>query len=306
MPAKRWSPGPPSQRLIRADTSAWPGPWLAGRIWKAPVEGVTSTPVVVPEGQLDSLFGLPLGEFVEARDRLASELRHGGDRPGAAAVKRLRRPTVAAWTVNQLRRRHRSQVDDLLSLGEDLREAAATAMAGKGADEMRAITGRRARAVDRLLERAEELLVEGGNAASRGTLDRVGETLLAATVDEQAAEAVRAGRLERELAPPSGFAPVAEMLPQDPDLRRERPGRRADERVQRAEDAARAAADEARAAEERAVNAERDAAKLEREAARARRAAERARRQADRAREESKRAAERARDARGAAEPPRR
>ncbi|HEX2032348.1 MAG TPA: hypothetical protein VHL78_13305, partial [Actinomycetota bacterium] len=227
------------------------------------------------DDQLDSLFGLPPGEFVEARDRLAERVREEGDRAGAAAVKRLRRPTVAAWAVNQLRRRHRSELQELLSLGEELREAAAAAMAGQGAEDLRRITARRGRTVDRLVERAEEALVEGGHAASRATLDRVGETLLAATVDEDAAQAVRAGRLERELSPPSGFAPVAELAPQRVERAPWGRARRADERVRRAEEAAGTAEEEARAAEERAADAEREAARLEREVDRARRAADR-------------------------------
>jgi hypothetical protein len=226
---------------------------------------------------LDRLYGLPPDEFTPARDRLAAELKEQGDGDSAAQVKKLRRPTVPAWAVNQLVRNHRSEVQELLSLGEEVRAAQRSALSGGGAEKIREITARRRRMMDRLLGRAEDLLAQSGHATSRPTLDKVGDTLLAATADEEAAEAVRAGHLERELAPPSGFealvgqTPVPATKPSKRDLQ-------AQERAQRAED-------QARGAEEAAEEAEREARRLEQQAERTRQDAERARRRADRAAE---------------------
>src|SRR4051812_44776528 len=55
---------------------------------------------------VDDLFALDPSEFTAARDRLVAELREAGDKGAAAEVKALRRPTVTAWALNQLARRH--------------------------------------------------------------------------------------------------------------------------------------------------------------------------------------------------------
>ncbi|HEX6580351.1 MAG TPA: hypothetical protein VF195_05715, partial [Actinomycetota bacterium] len=56
------------------------------------------------EGRIDELYGLPLERFTAERDALAKELASAGDRDGAARVKALRKPVVAAWAVNLLAR----------------------------------------------------------------------------------------------------------------------------------------------------------------------------------------------------------
>jgi len=225
----------------------------------------------------DRLYGLPLDEFTSARDRLSSELRDQGESDAAARVKKLRRPTVSAWVVNQLVRNHRSEVQELLSVGDDVRAAQRAALSGAGAERIREITGRRRRVVDRLLGRAEDLLAQAGHGTSRSTLDKVGDTLMAATVDEEAAEAVRAGRLERELAPPSGFEALAGQIPVAVESASKR-DREARERARRAEE-------QAQEAEEAAKEADREARRMEQQAEQTRQDAERARRRADRAAE---------------------
>ena len=72
----------------------------------------------------DRLYGLTLAEFTPARDALVKE--HRAPRTLAArAVKALRRPSLAAWVVNLLVRRDAAQVDQVLVVGEALREAQA-------------------------------------------------------------------------------------------------------------------------------------------------------------------------------------
>ena len=46
------------------------------------------------------LYGLPLDRFVAERDALAKQLRGDGRREEADAVKKLPKPTRAAWAVN--------------------------------------------------------------------------------------------------------------------------------------------------------------------------------------------------------------
>src|SRR3954447_8139768 len=55
---------------------------------------------------VDRLYGLPLEEFVAERDALAKRLRADKRREEADAVKSLRKPSVAAWAVNQVLRCH--------------------------------------------------------------------------------------------------------------------------------------------------------------------------------------------------------
>src|SRR5262245_11952272 len=69
------------------------------------------------------LYGLPLEEFTAERDRRAKALRAEGERDAAAVVAALRKPTLAAWTVNQLVRSRRDDLDALLEAGNDLLEA---------------------------------------------------------------------------------------------------------------------------------------------------------------------------------------
>jgi hypothetical protein len=52
----------------------------------------------------DDLYALPPGEFTRARDERAKGLRKEGRRDEADEVKALRKPTVAAWALNQLAR----------------------------------------------------------------------------------------------------------------------------------------------------------------------------------------------------------
>src|SRR6516165_4082270 len=71
----------------------------------------------------DELYGLAPGEFTAARDRIAAEARAAGDGESAAAIKKLKRPTVAAWLANLLARRRAGDVERLVAFGQSLREA---------------------------------------------------------------------------------------------------------------------------------------------------------------------------------------
>ncbi len=87
----------------------------------------------------NDLYGLPLADFTKARDELARRLRREGRRDDAEAVKALRKPTVAAWALNQLARRRPGDVERLLATGERLREAQEALLAG--GDRVRSSAG---------------------------------------------------------------------------------------------------------------------------------------------------------------------
>ncbi len=121
-------------------------------------------------------------------------------REEASEVAALRKPSVAAWVVNQLVRTQRKTLQSLFSAGDDLAQAQEQAAAGKGGgDAMREATHRQRDAVRELLEAAEGLLGSDGHGVSQATMERVGETLRAAANDEDARRQVAGGCLTREL-----------------------------------------------------------------------------------------------------------
>jgi hypothetical protein len=148
----------------------------------------------------DDLYGLPLERFVPERGTLARALRADGQRQQAADVAGLRKPTVAAWAVNQLVRTQGRAVAALCDAGDKLREAQADVLAGRGDGRaLRAAVDRERVAVDALVIAARGLLTSDGHELSASVIDRVSDTMHAAALDEDARATVRQGRLEREL-----------------------------------------------------------------------------------------------------------
>jgi len=138
---------------------------------------------------IDELYGLPLEAFVGARDALAKELRAGGDRDGAAAVKKLPKPTRAAWAVNRLVRDRPEEVAALVRAGEALAGAQDELLQGADAAVLRGAAEAARRLVDALAAEAD---------ADGATQDRVRATLHAATVDPEVRAEVAAGRVVKE------------------------------------------------------------------------------------------------------------
>lgn len=207
--------------------------------------------MVAGEDGVEALYGLDPNDFVAGRNDLVKGLKKAGDKTLAAEVAKLKRPTPAAWAVNQLARRHREELEELVLLGEALRDAQDRALAGDDPGDMRQAGRARRDAVARLAERADRLLVERGGAAGAHA-GGVTATLEAASLDAEAGAAVLAGRLATELEPPSGFglfdltvAPATRPKPKpapapapaeepDTDERDERARREAEEAVEEA------------------------------------------------------------------------
>ena len=152
----------------------------------------------------EELYGLDPADFVAARNELVRRLRKAGDRERAAEVAKLRRPSPPAWAVNQLVRRHRDDVEELVRLGEALRAAQDRALAGEEPGDLRTAGRARRDALARLVDQADRILVERG-AAPGAHAGEIAATLEAASLDAESAEAVLVGRLTTELQPPSGF-----------------------------------------------------------------------------------------------------
>ncbi len=149
---------------------------------------------------VDDLYDAPLEQFVTRRGELARELRKQGKREEAAEVAALRKPSVAAWAVNQLVRTQSRSVAELFEAGDALQDAHRTATAGRGdAGQLRSAAQRERSAVDQLIGAARGLLTTDGHELSATIIDRVADTLRAAALDDEAREKIRDGRLEREL-----------------------------------------------------------------------------------------------------------
>ena len=172
----------------------------------------------------DELYSLPPGDFTRARDERAKELRRDGDRDAADAVKALRKPTVAAWAVNQLSRRRRKDLDELLSAGEGLRAAQEELVAGGDRAGFQEAATRERDLVAKLASDATAMASEAGERGT-GLREKIAETLHAAALDEETAEELRAGRLVRERDAIGGFgamagAPAAAAAPRRPAKKR--------------------------------------------------------------------------------------
>jgi hypothetical protein len=154
----------------------------------------------MPGVELDDLYGLPLDRFVPERASLVRQLRSAGEREQAAVVAAVRKPSVAAWAVNQLSRTQRREVEALYAAGDALREVQAGVLAGSAdARELRSAAERERAAVDALVALARGLLSSDGQELTATTVERVAETLHAAALDDEARREVSDGRLVREL-----------------------------------------------------------------------------------------------------------
>ncbi|MGZ6268346.1 MAG: hypothetical protein ACXWNR_07305 [Candidatus Limnocylindrales bacterium] len=153
-------------------------------------------PVDVPQ----DLYGLPLERFIPERAALVKVFRAENKRDAATEVAGMRKPSVAAWAVNQLVRTQSKAVEALFRAGDDLAQAQSGAAAGRRmADAIRGPTRRQRDALDDLLQAAKGLLSSEGHALTPTTLERVIDTLRAASIDEASRRQVRDGCLTQEL-----------------------------------------------------------------------------------------------------------
>jgi len=165
----------------------------------------------VPEahaGDVDRLYSLPLDEFTRERDELARRLRKDGAADAAAAVGALKKPSVAAWAVNQVQRDRPDEVRQLIEVTEELHRVYEK-LASAGARERVEEAAQMQRGLIRSLVRcAAQLLEAGGHAASDATLGKVADTLRAAALDDEVREQLAHGRVVKEQRA-AGLGPLA-------------------------------------------------------------------------------------------------
>lgn len=156
------------------------------------------------ERRIDELYASSPEAFTAERNALAAELRSEGKKEDERRVKALRRPSVAAWSANAVARSEPKLVQELIEAGGALRSAQQRALSGRSAEGLREATEHRREIVSRLRDAAAKQLRSAGKEPSN-VLDELAATFEAASVDDEAAELLRAGRLERTLTPPSGL-----------------------------------------------------------------------------------------------------
>ena len=157
------------------------------------------------EDDLNELFKLPLAEFIGARNALAARLKQSGRANDANLVKTLAKPSVSAWTVNQLYWHHREAFERLLAAGHRFRKAQTS---GKVADMRGSLDARREVLLD-LSELAATLLRDAGHNPASETIHRVTTTLEAISAN---ADGPTLGRLSQDVDPP-GFESLASFIP---------------------------------------------------------------------------------------------
>ena len=139
----------------------------------------------------DELYGIAPEEFTAARNARVTEAKSTGEAELAEVLRGLRKPTVGAWLLNQLVRRHRDEVGRLFELGARLRAAQGTL----GAAELRALGEQRRQLTRAVAEQAAGIGREDGRKISAQVVAGVEETLRSAMVDAQAGAALATGLL---------------------------------------------------------------------------------------------------------------
>ncbi len=164
------------------------------------------TPETAPE--LRELYRSAPEGFIAARDNLAKRLRDDGRDADAAEVKKLRRPTVAAWALDRLADLAPDGIVGLIDAGAELARAQRATLSGRDPQALREATARRRDLVAELSQTAADALRDAGRSPDPH-LEDIRGTLEAASVDEEIGERLRTGTIERTSRPSAGFGDIA-------------------------------------------------------------------------------------------------
>lgn len=170
------------------------------------------------EGRLDELYREHPDGFVAGRNELAKEARAAGDRDEADRIKKLRRPSVAAWLLNRTALESPKALEDFAEASRGLEAAQTRALEGdeEAVDEWRAAATRERHANAAVVEAAAGLARDAGPSINPRALELVAETLQAAAGDAELRDRVMRGRLDREQSAPTlGMPAVAPARKRD-------------------------------------------------------------------------------------------
>jgi hypothetical protein len=151
---------------------------------------------------IDDLYRGPLSEFTAARNALVKTVR-GAD---ASRIRKLAKPSVVAWAVNQVYWNARKLYDQLIKSGERVRKAQIAALEGKKADVREASDAHR-RAIAETVKEAQRLAAAAGSQPGADALMRTFEALSLAIEPPETP-----GRLTKELQP-AGFEALTGVTP---------------------------------------------------------------------------------------------
>ncbi len=160
---------------------------------------------------VDALFDLPAGDFVAARNAFVNTAKADGRTEEAAAVKALKRPTLAAWAVNQVVRADGDAYEALVAAGRTMQKAQRRALSGVRDTGLRDASTARRGLVEALTDHAARVLADAG-ARPDSHLDDVAATFEAASADPDAAATIGAGRLSAPLRVTTNFSGTSALL----------------------------------------------------------------------------------------------
>jgi hypothetical protein len=169
---------------------------------------------------IDALFQLPLADFIAARKELSARLKKQGSANDWERVKLLAKPSVSAWTVNQLYWQQRDEFEALLATGQRFRKAQTS---GKVAD-MRAALAARSAALSRLENLATSLLHDAGHNPTPDMIRRITTTLEAVSAYHVLPDGSSPGRMTKDVDPP-GFETLSSFVAAPQATKRTEPAR---------------------------------------------------------------------------------
>src|SRR6478752_1790656 len=119
--------------------------------------------------KIDQLYQLSLDEFTAARNTLAKE-------SGDGAIRKLEKPNLAAWAVNQLYWHERKLYDEVIKTSTQVQTAHRQMLSGKASD-VRAAETFHAEAMRKAKDAIRRMLEAAGNSAADAVMTPVTETL---------------------------------------------------------------------------------------------------------------------------------
>lgn len=130
---------------------------------------------VARDDRIADLYQLPLAAFTAARNTLAKELAD-------EAIKKLEKPNLAVWAVNQLYWHERELYDDVVKTSGQVRTAHKLMLGGKAAD-VKAAEVFHNEAMRKAKDAIRRILAAAGNTSADAVMTPVTETLDALPAD---------------------------------------------------------------------------------------------------------------------------